>query len=158
MELDSERSGVFFEFFIGLIFDNYLQESAWTQVKEIANTKLLVSVHCSEASANLEVFDASWKGQAKKIYSFEEVSGGRINFEILMIIFVLETGKGDMSSNPRRSILGAVPIEGKIAYHLYNFTTRKTGNSVQLIRKSKWHSKYSNKVLSHCILILSNRI
>jgi len=48
-------------------------------VKEIANTGFLVSVHHSyQKSANLEVFDVSQKGQPKKIYSFEEVSGGKI--------------------------------------------------------------------------------
>ena len=47
-------------------------------MKEIANTKLLVSVHhFYNKAANLKVFDVSWKGQAKEIYSFEEVSGGR---------------------------------------------------------------------------------
>mgnify|MGYP006950865834 FL=1 len=47
-------------------------------MKEIANTGLLVSVqHCSKF-ANLEVFDVSQKGQTKKIYSYEEVSGSRI--------------------------------------------------------------------------------
>ena len=48
-------------------------------MKEIANTKLLVSVnHCFDKSANLEVFDVSRKGQARKIYSFEEFSGSNI--------------------------------------------------------------------------------
>ena len=48
-------------------------------MKEIANTGFLVSVqHYPDWSANLEVFDVSRKGQAKKIYSFEEVSGGLI--------------------------------------------------------------------------------
>ena len=43
-------------------------------MKEIPNTKLLVSVyHRFDASANLEVFDVSREGEAKKLYSFEEV-------------------------------------------------------------------------------------
>ena len=59
----------------------------WTHVKEIASTGLLVSVHhCYDHSASLEVFDVSRKGQAKKIYSFEEVSGGRIIVKIYLII------------------------------------------------------------------------
>lgn len=46
-------------------------------MKEITNTGLLVSVeHSWGASANLEVFDVSKKGRVKKVYSFEEVSGG----------------------------------------------------------------------------------
>ena len=57
------------------------------KVKEIANTGLLVSInHCSSVSANLEVFDVSRKEQVRKIYSFEEVSGGRIILKICLII------------------------------------------------------------------------
>ena len=49
------------------------------RLKEIPNTQLLVAVnHDSYLAANLEAFDVSRKGQAKKIYSFEEVSGGKI--------------------------------------------------------------------------------
>ena len=55
-----------------------LEEYSWTHVKEIANTQFLISLHHGfSKSANLEVFDVSRKGQAKKIYSFEEMSGGR---------------------------------------------------------------------------------
>lgn len=47
----------------------------WTHVKEIANTKLLISLnHVMDKSANLEIFDISCKTM-KKIYSFEEVHG-----------------------------------------------------------------------------------
>ena len=51
-------------------------------MKEIPNTKLLVSLHhIKEKSANISVFDISKKGQAKEIYSLGEVSGGcKINF------------------------------------------------------------------------------
>ena len=60
---------------------------SWTHVKEIANTGPLVSVHhCSNTSANLAVFDVSRKEQAKKIYSFEEVSGRRL---IVTVVFLL---------------------------------------------------------------------
>ena len=55
-------------------------------MKEIANTGPLVSVHhCSNTSANLAVFDVSRKEQAKKIYSFEEVSGRRLIVTVLRI-------------------------------------------------------------------------
>ena len=48
-------------------------------MKEIANTGFLVSVyHFYDKSANLQVFDISRKGQVRKIYSFEEVTGSRI--------------------------------------------------------------------------------
>ena len=57
-------------------------------MKEIANTGLLVSVHhCYTMSANLEVFDVSWKGKTKKIYSYEEVSGSRIFIIKIHLIF-----------------------------------------------------------------------
>ena len=109
-------------------------------MKEVANTGLLVSVHHSnDKSANLEVFDVSRKGQARRIYSFEEVSGGRILVKIHLII-CLVTGHGDVTYNPRRGILGAISVGGKISYHLYNFAMGKTGDVVKLVRKSQWHS------------------
>lgn len=52
---------------------------AWgpTALKEIPNTKLLVSLqHFWRTSAVLEIFDVSRKGIANKIYSFEEVIEG----------------------------------------------------------------------------------
>ena len=112
-------------------------------MKEIANTGLLVSVqHCHGISANLEVFDVSRKGTAKKIYSFEKVHGCRIIVKIDSII-ILATSQGDVTYNPRRGFLGAISVTGKIAYHLYSFSSSKDGNTVNLIRKSKWHSKLS---------------
>ena len=46
-------------------------------VREIPNTSLLVSLnHHHNKSASMEIFDISFKGQARKIYSFEETFGG----------------------------------------------------------------------------------
>ena len=64
---------------------------------------------------------------------------------LLIVSFLEITGYGDVTYNSRRSILGAIPVEGKIAYHLYNFITGKTGNIVKLIRKSRWHSQHCGK-------------
>ena len=48
-------------------------------MREIPNTKLLVSLNHNQAkSANMVIFDISQKA-AKKIYSFEEVFGGILN-------------------------------------------------------------------------------
>ena len=48
-------------------------------MKEIPNTKLLVSLHHDENnSANMAVFDIPKKDQIKEIYSLGGVSGGRI--------------------------------------------------------------------------------
>ena len=59
--------------------------NSWTHVKEIPNTKLLVSLHHDyDNSANMAVFDISTKDQIKEIYSLDEVSGGSI------IIFYLQ--------------------------------------------------------------------
>ena len=51
-------------------------EYSWTHVREIPGTKLLVSLHHScYDSANLAVFDLTYKGKVNQIYSFEEVHG-----------------------------------------------------------------------------------
>ena len=68
-----------------------------------------------------------------------------------MIILVPDVGdsmvtaapSGDVTYNSRRGMLGAICVERKIAYHLYNVTTGKTGNIVKLIRKSRWHAQYA---------------
>ena len=52
------------------------EKYSWTHVKEIPNTELLVSAqHRRDTAANMEIFDVSRRGQANKIYSFEEVKG-----------------------------------------------------------------------------------
>jgi len=56
---------------------------------------------------------------------------------------LLGTGYGDVTYNPHRNILGAMCVEGKIAYHLYNFGTSKSDGILKLIRKSRWHSQYN---------------
>ena len=107
-------------------------EGSWTHVKEIASTRLLVSVqHDYYKSANVEVFDVSWKGQARKVYSFVKVSGGKFLVKIHLLI-ILVTGGGDVTYNPRRRILGAIPVGGEVSYHLFNFASSKDGNSVIL--------------------------
>ena len=110
-------------------------------MKEIANTGLLVSVHLSGLSSHLEVFDVSRKRKAKKVYSDEIVKGGRILVKHRIII-ILGSNYGDVTYNSRRGMLGAISVGQKTAYHLYNVTTGKTGNTVKLIRKSRWHTQY----------------
>ena len=106
-------------------------------MKEIANTRLLVSVsHSCSTSANLEVFDVSRKGQTKKIYSFKEVLGSKISLKSASYVNpLIATGEGDVAYNSRRSIFGAIPVRGKIAYHLFYFGSSKAGNIVKLIQK-----------------------
>ena len=75
----NKAKGIFKPFISDPIRSQYIKGDSWTHVKEIANTGLLVSLHHNyNQSANLEVFDVSRKGQTKKIYSFEEISGSRI--------------------------------------------------------------------------------
>ena len=113
-------------------------------MKEIANTRLLVSVqHCYDTSANLEVFDVSRKERVKKIYSNEEVLGSITIIKSMSELYPrLGTGYGDVAYNPRRSVLSAIPVGREITYHFYNFTTSKADNVVKLIRKSRWHSQH----------------
>ena len=143
---DSRKTQLFN--YLRLICCNILGDSR-TLLKEIPNTKLLVSLHQNYyASANMVVFDISKKDQIKETYSLGEVSGGRIIIFLLYLLnnylFSLGTGYGDITYNSRRGILGAVPLYGKISYHLFNVGSHvsKTNDIVKLIRKSKWHSQY----------------
>ena len=82
MEQDSSMKNVFIQNFYATTNPNFrlnrLQaDHPWTHVKEIQNTRYLVSLHHSYfKSANMEIFDISKKGQAKKIYTPETVFGG----------------------------------------------------------------------------------
>ena len=60
--------------------------------------------------------------------------------------FSLEADAGDIPYNSRRGILGAIPIYGRISYHLFNVDSNasKTKDIVKLIRKTKWHSQHGN--------------
>lgn len=64
-----------------------------------------------------------------------------------MVIFWLDTGRGDVSYNSRRNFLCALPLGRKIAYHLYNigYSAQNSNYSVKLLRKSKWHAQYSTQ-------------
>ena len=55
------------------------------------------------------------------------------------------TSDGDVTYNPRRGILGAIPVWGKTAYHLYSFSSDKAGNIVKPIRKSRWLFEFSSE-------------
>ncbi len=63
------------------------------------------------------------------------------------IVIPLAVGFGDVTYNSRRSILGAIPVTGRIAYHLLtvDISASNADNIVKLSRKSKWDSQYSTK-------------
>lgn len=55
------------------------------------------------------------------------------------------TGNGDVTYNPRRSMLGAISVGGKIAYHLFKIDSNPSkvdNTAAKLCRKSKWYSDY----------------
>ncbi len=68
-------------------------------------------------------------------------------FIILTIIILLVVGFGDVTYNSRRSVLAAIPVTEKIAYHLFNVDAyaSNTKEIVKLSRKSKWHSQISTQ-------------
>ena len=50
------------------------------------------------------------------------------------------TGHGDVADNSRRSILGAIPLQGGLAYHLFKIDPGNSTSSeiVRLCLKPKW--------------------
>ncbi len=56
-------------------------------------------------------------------------------------------GPGDVTYNPRRSILGAIPVAGRIAYHLFTIdaSASNAGSVVKLNRKTRWSQHYSTQ-------------
>ena len=61
---------------------------------------------------------------------------------------ILVTGQGDLAFNAKGHIIGAMPLQGKIAYHLFKVDRDNSKNSysVNLVRKSKWHPRYGNSL------------
>lgn len=53
------------------------------------------------------------------------------------------TGNGDVTYNARRNLLGAIPLNKQITYHLWDvaYSGQKSNYDVKLLRKSKWHSQ-----------------
>ena len=133
----------------------------------------------------MAIFDISRK-EPKKIYTFEEVIGGKIDLKgmnynsksflslffspilkglflifTLTFVFSLVDGEGDVTFNARRNILASISRKQKIAYHLHSigYSGQKGDYSVQLLRKSKWlkqYSIYSLRKLSFNFLILDS--
>ena len=124
-----------------------LLEHSWTHVKEIPNTKLLVSLHHRwNELAGMAIFDISKKQKAKEIFAFPEVRGSKIDFLLVYnyIIGFLGTGDGDVSYNSRRGILSAIPVRGSIACHIFNigYSGQKNNNyEIKLLKKAKWNSR-----------------
>ena len=98
----------------------------------------------------MSVYEISKKDQIKEIYTRGEVSGQCIIIFLPLslnnYIFSLGTGDGDITYNSRRGILGAVPVDQKISYHLFDVDSNatKTKDIVKLTRKSKWHFQQSS--------------
>ena len=87
------------------------------------------------------------KGKLRKYIQplgFLEVESSLIKIS-LIFSRLLVTGRGDVTYNPRRNILGAMCVGGKVAYQLYNFDTSNSDDIVKFNRNSKWHSQYSTK-------------
>lgn len=110
--------------------------------------KLLVSLNHNLETANMEIFDISQK-RAKKIFAFEEVHGSKLNFNELLSLMIIKSsslvvGYGDLAYNSRRNLLASLPLQGKIAYHLHEigYSGKNFSNSVNLLRKSKWHFQH----------------
>ena len=70
---------------------NCKDDYSWIHVKEIPNTRYLVSLHHSyKNAAYMEIFDISKKGQAKKIYTHEKLSGGKNSIQNLLNVVNLK--------------------------------------------------------------------
>ena len=52
----------------------------------------------------------------------------------------LATSYGDLTYNTRRNVLGAIPLTGKIAYHLWiiEYSGQRSNYDIKLLRKSRW--------------------
>lgn len=55
-----------------------LRIEAWTHVREVLGTKLMISLYqCMLSGANFELIDWS-RGKFKRVFTFEEVSGSKM--------------------------------------------------------------------------------
>ena len=120
-------------------------------MREIPGSRLLVSLHhCHDKYANLEIVDLRNKGRAAKLYSLDGASGCNHKtcfyvFKRISFVSFVDTGFGDLTYNAKQKALGAIGVGDKTSYHLFFIDTNcyDPKNTVKLIRKSKWHSQYS---------------
>ena len=58
-------------------------------------------------------------------------------------------GNGDVAYNPRRNILGALSLEGQIAYHLFSIDTHPlvVDQTVKLLRKTNFPSQSQSNLI-----------
>ena len=96
-----------------------------------------------------------------RLQSFEQIFTLLILFhidimKIIIFYIVIVTGYGDLTYNTRRNLLGAISVGGKITYHLFSVNTNcvNVKESIKLMRKSKWHSQYSNEESKFNILLI----
>ena len=63
------------------------------------------------------------------------------------IPFILVTGYGDVVYNSRRNLLAAIPVTGKMLFHLFNiqYSALKNNYTVSLLAKMKWNEAYPLK-------------
>ena len=51
------------------------------------------------------------------------------------------SGRGDVTYNLRRKILGAIPLDEYIDYHIFKVdAASENRDMVKLLRKAKWHA------------------
>ena len=101
----------------------------------------------------MQIFDISTKGKVCKVYSFEEIVGGNSYIsKMVSLVSLLETGRGAVTYNLRRNMLGAIPIANKVAYHLFTVDTH-TSNALNIIKLS---CKRSSHASNSAEIILSN--
>lgn len=152
MEFEWKIPVILFQIRFTAVYSGYHDETDnRTHVKEIPNTKLLVSLHHAyNLGANLEIYDISQKSRPRKIYSFEEVKGGKFRFFLIYwnYHFDLVTGTGDVTYNSRRNILGAISVDRSISYNLFNLDINSPDKVAKLCRKSQWRIHYSTSLSS----------
>ena len=140
---------------------------SWAHVKEIPNTKLLVSLqftHCK--SASMKIFDISHQSRIKNIGSFVIHGGNFYLFwhsceNIIHLSSHLAPGEGDVSYNKRRNFLGTFSLQGKFAYHLFNIEYGNSQNNhrIKLLQEAKCQSQKNKKgdFLKYAFLNSPNR-
>ena len=118
---------------------------AWTYMKEIPNTKLLITLqHVNYKDAKLAIYDVSEKDKIREVYSFKETYTGVWIDVFLLMSFSLGNGRGVLAYNAKRNFIGALSVREKIAYHLFDLENNESqayGN-IKLLRKSEWPAHY----------------
>jgi len=114
-------------------FQGPTYQESWNQIHGVPNSSLMCSLSSDlhYVSSTIQIFDISQRGKSRVI--FAENAEGYSDI---------------LAFNSKRNLIGALSVEGSVAYHLFSIIDVNYSTSSEIAkvsRKERWHSQYSTQ-------------